>query len=61
MNWDQKLFWKLAKFFTMTFSTNLIYDDTVWITNDKHPGGYRTVQFKEFFELGFSYTISSKK
>ena len=61
VNWDQKLFWKLAKFFTMTFSTNLIYDDTVWITNDKHPGGCRTVQFKEFFELGFSYTISSKK
>ena len=61
VNWDQKLFWKLAKFFTMTFSTNLIYDDTVLISNDSHPTGYRTVQFKEFFELGFSYTISSKK
>jgi hypothetical protein len=61
VNWDEKLFWKLAKFFTLTFSTNLIYDDTVLITNDAHPNGYRTVQFKEFFELGFSYTISSKK
>ncbi len=61
VNWDQKLFWKLAKFFTMTFSTNLIYDDTVLISNDSHPTEYRTVQFKEFFELGFSYTISSKK
>lgn len=61
VNWDQKLFWKMAKFFTMTFSTNLIYDDTVLITNDDHPTGYRTIQFKEFFEIGFSYTISSKK
>lgn len=61
VNWDQKLFWKMAKFFTMTFSTNLIYDDTVLITNDEHPNGFRTIQFKEFFEIGFSYTLSSKK
>ena len=61
VNWDNKVFWKMAKFFTMTFSTNLIYDDTVWITNDEHPGGFRTWQLKEFFEIGFSYTISSKK
>ena len=61
VNWDQKLFWKMAKFFTLTFSTNLIYDDTVLITNDEHPNGFRTIQFKEFFEIGFSYTISSKK
>ena len=61
VNWDQKLFWKMAKFFTLTFSTNLIYDDTVLITNDEHPTGFRTIQFKEFFEIGFSYTISSKK
>ena len=61
VNWDQKLFWKMAKFFTLTFSTNLIYDDTVLITNEKHTAGFRTIQFKEFFEIGFSYTISSKK
>lgn len=61
VNWDNKVFWKMAKFFTLTFSTNLIYDDTVLITNEKHPTGYRHIQFKEFFELGFSYTISSKK
>ena len=61
VNWDNKVFWKMAKFFTMTFSTNLIYDDTVWITNDEHPGGFRTWQLKEFFEIGFSYTISSTK
>ncbi len=61
VNWDNKVFWKMAKFFTLTFSTNLIYDDTVLITNDEHPTGFRTIQFKEFFEIGFSYTISSKK
>ncbi len=61
VNWDNKVFWKLAKFFTLTFSTNLIYDDTVLITNEDHPTGFRTIQFKEFFEIGFSYTISSKK
>ena len=61
VNWDNKVFWKMAKFFTMTFSTNLIYDDTVLITNDNHPSGWRTIQLKEFFEIGFSYTISSKK
>ena len=61
VNWDNKIFWKLAKYFTLTFSTNLIYDDTVLITDDDHTGGWRTVQFKEFLELGFSYTIATKK
>ena len=61
VNWDNKVFWKLAKFFTLTFSTNMIYDDTVLITNDDHPNGFRTTQVKEFFEIGFSYTISSRK
>ncbi len=61
VNWDNKVFWKLAKFFTLTFTTNMIYDDTVLITNDKHPEGFRTVQLKEFVEVGFSYTLTSKK
>ena len=61
VNWDNKVFWKLAKYFTLTFSTNLIYDDTVHITDDDHANGWRTVQFKEFLELGFSYTIATKK
>ena len=61
VNWDNKVFWKLAKYFTLTFSTNLIYDDTVLITDDDHANGWRTVQFKEFLELGFSYTIATKK
>ena len=61
VNWDNKFFWKLAKYFTLTFATNLIYDDTVIITDEAHAAGWRTTQFKEFLELGFSYTISSKK
>ena len=60
VNWDNKFFWKLAKYFTLTVSTNLIYDDTIHIVDEKHPGGWRTVQFKEALELGFSYTIASK-
>lgn len=61
VNWDNRFFWKLAKYFTLTVSTNLIYDDTIRITNEDHPNGYRTVQFKEFLEFGFTYTIASKK
>lgn len=61
VNWDNRFFWKLAKYFTLTFSTNLIYDDTIRITNDKHPGGYRTAQWKQVLEFGFTYTIASKK
>ena len=61
VNWDNKFFWKLAKYFTLTFATNYIYDDTVLISDEDHPAGRRLSQFKEFLELGFSYTISSKK
>ena len=61
VNWDNKFFWKLAKYFALTVSTNLIYDDTIRIVDEKHAAGWRTVQFKEGLELGFSYTIASKK
>ena len=60
VNWDNKVFWKLAKYFTFTISTNLIYDDTVKVKeigDEKYPA----VQFKEFLEFGFTYTIASKK
>ena len=61
INWDNKVIWKMAKFFAITLSTNLIYDETVLIIDDAHPSGHKAVQFKEFLELGFSYTIASKK
>jgi len=61
VNWDNRFFWKLAKYFALTLTTNLIYDDTILITNDKHPNGYRTAQWKQVLEFGFTYTIASKK
>lgn len=63
VNWDNKFFWKLAKFFALTFSTNLIYDDTILAKDTTGDGKYdvQAVQFKEFLELGFSYTFASKK
>ena len=67
ITWDNKVFWKLAKFFTLTLSTNLIYDPLVKLTDkegnlinagQKNEG--KGVQFKEFLEFGFTYTISHK-
>ncbi|MBQ9548128.1 MAG: DUF3078 domain-containing protein [Bacteroidales bacterium] len=63
INWDNKLMWKLMRFFALTFSTNLIYDQTVLV---KDSDGDKVmdktgVQFKEFLEFGFSYTIGAKK
>ena len=56
INWDNKVFWKLAKFFALTLSTNMIYDPNVTIPDLGHDG----IQFKEFLEFGFTYTIASK-
>ncbi len=56
VNWDNRFDWKLAKYFTATVITNLIYDDTVY-SNDKRIG----LQFKESFALGFTYTFTAKK
>ena len=61
INWDNKVFWKLAKYFALTFSTNMIWDETVLIKDDDYPDGHKAVQFKEFFEFGFSYTFATKK
>ena len=61
VNWDNRLEWKLAKYFTMNFNTFLIYDDTIRITDDAHPDGFRAIQFKEFLQFGFTYTFGKKK
>ena len=67
ITWDNKVFWKLAKFFALTLSTNLIYDPLVKLTDKdgnlinagtKNEG--KGVQFKEYLEFGFTYTISHK-
>lgn len=65
INWDNRIDWKLAKYFSLTLTTNLIYDDTILITNpkdlEKFPEGRARVQFKESLAFGFTYTIASKK
>ncbi len=63
ITWDNKVFWKLAKFFALTVSTNLIYDPCVLVrdTNDDGKADTKGVQFKEFMEFGFTYTITNKK
>ena len=73
--WDNRIFWKLAKYFSLTLSTNLLYDPEVNIPltlatqsrrdkelkKDATATTFKGVQFKEFLELGFTYTIASKK
>ena len=65
INWDNRIDWKLAKYFSLTMTTNLIYDDTIMIANPKDieqfPDGKARVQFKESIAFGFTYTIASKK
>jgi hypothetical protein len=62
INWDNRIDWKLAKYFSLTITTNLIYDDSILIKNDNYPDGkYGLVQFKESLAFGFTYTIANKK
>lgn len=62
VNWDNRIDWKLTKFFSLTFTTNLIYDDKVMIKNDKdldkYPDGRQRIQFKESLAFGFVYTFT---
>ena len=61
INWDNRIDWKLAKYFSLTLSTNLIYDDQIMIFSDKDGQEKARVQFKESVAFGFTYTIASKK
>ena len=62
INWDNRIDWKLAKYFSLTLTTNLIYDDTILIKTEKYPEGKKgLVQFKESIAFGFTYTIAKKK
>ena len=61
VNWDNKLFWKLAKYFAFTVSTNLIYDENVKVKEISDGTKVAAVQFKEFLEFGFTYTIAKKQ
>ena len=60
VNWDNRLMWKVAKFFSLNLTTSLIYDDLVLIVDDSHPAGHRAIQFNEALQFGFTYTFTSK-
>ncbi|MBQ6912476.1 MAG: DUF3078 domain-containing protein [Bacteroidales bacterium] len=60
ITWDNKIYWKLRKFFALTLSTNLIYDPRVIVRDTDKDGvaDSKGVQFKEYLEFGFTYTIT---
>lgn len=60
VNWDNRFDWKLAKYFSLTLTTNLIYDDKVMIFSEKDGETRQRVQFKESLLFGFTYTIANK-
>ena len=61
INWDNRFDWKLAKYFSLTLTTNLIYDDQIMIFSEKDNLTKARVQFKESIAFGFTYTIAKKK
>lgn len=63
LTWDNKVYWKLRKFFALTVSTNLIYDPLVHVRDTDKDGkaDARGVQFKEYLEFGFTYSFSHQR
>ncbi len=62
INWDNRFDWKLAKYFSLTLTTNMIYDSQVMIPGKKNPDVLKPrLQFKESLLFGFTYTIATKK
>lgn len=61
VNWDNRFDWKIAKYFSLTLTTNMIYDDKVMIFSDKDGLTKQRVQFKESLLFGFTYTIARKR
>ena len=61
VNWDNRFDWKIAKYFSLTLTTNMIYDDKVLIFSEKDGLTKQRVQFKESLLFGFTYTIARKR
>ncbi len=59
ITWDNKISWKVARFFAINLSTYMIYDPLVQVNPRRTDG--KGLQFKEFLELGFTYSIATKK
>lgn len=60
VNWDNRFDWKLAKYFSLTFTTNMIYDDKVLIYSDVDGLTKQRVQFKQSLLFGFTWTLTGK-
>ena len=60
VNWDNRFDWKLAKYFSLTLTTNMIYDDKVMIFSEQDGETKQRIQFKESLLFGFIWTIASK-
>lgn len=58
VNWDNRFDWKLTKFFSLSFTTGLIYDDTIMIFSEKDGLTHQRVQFKQSTEIGFTWTFN---
>ena len=56
VNWDNKLTWQVTKYFKTALNTWLIYDPLVSID-----GVVSKIQFKEFFSIALTYSITNKK
>ena len=61
VNWDNRFDWKIARYFSLTLTTNMIYDDKVMIFSEKDGLSKQRVQFKESLLFGFTYTIARKR
>lgn len=61
VNWDNRIDWKLAKYFSFTVATNLIYDDKVMIYSIADGKTHQRIQFRESIAFGFTYTIAGKR
>ncbi len=63
VTWDNKIVWKLRKWMALTFTTNLIYDPLVLVRDTDGDGvaDAKGVQFRQYSEIGFTYTIANKR
>lgn len=57
VNWDLMLAFKLNKYISANFSTNLIYDDDIKSVDANGVVGGPKVQLRQVFGLGLSYTF----
>lgn len=53
-NWDNAIDWQLSRLIKLSFKTWMIYDPNVTID------GKKSLQFKDFLTLSFTYTIAGK-